>query len=205
MRLTDWLGNEYGPGDTVIYPVGASRSIEMQMAEIVDIWTVYMCPDSYKWKRLEEGAEVPTKTLYKWDRYKEERVVDEIKPVETQLRVRLQPLGKGSRDFHTRTDSKTIWVDPEGNDITYSEAIARLEAEHGPQYNGGKLYDANWTIQDFPEYTARREAVKPKAVTLSQGIDNITRISGFYRGNVDGYKCSGCGSTNPALHTFHAK
>lgn len=178
MKLTDWLGYSYGPGDTVIYPVMSGRCVEMQMAEVVDIWTVYMCPEDYKWKRLEEGAEVPTKTFYVWDRSGDEPVrhIDEIKPVETQLRVRLQPVDKGSRNFGTRTDSQTFWVDPEGNDISYEDMIANLEAEHGPQFEGDRLYGARWHINDFPEYTIRREAVKPKTVLLTAGIDNITLL-----------------------------
>lgn len=182
MKLTDWLGNEYGPGDKVIYPVGASRSIELQMAEVIDIWTVYQCPEDYKWKRLEEGEEVPTKEEFEWERSGEKpiRISKGHVPVRTELRVRLQPLGKGSRDFHTRTDSKMAYIDPDGNEISYEEMVKRLEAEHGPQYsNPGNKYSydwhRNWDYEDFG-YSSRRDSIKPKAVTLTLGIDNITKI-----------------------------
>lgn len=192
MRLTDWLGNEYGEGDTVIYPVGSGRSIEMQQATVLDIWTVYQCPDEYKWKRLEEGADVPHKKQWNPDT-REYEPGPEL--ADTQLRVRLQPNGKGSRDFHTRTDSKTIWIDPNGNDIDYWEMMARLEAEHGPQYEGSRLFDARWRPHDLG-YGTRREAVTPKPVTLTQGIDNITLLKRADRPD----KCPTCDSPRPELH-----
>lgn len=176
MRLTDWLGNEYGPGDTVIYPVMSGRSIEMQQATVIDIWTVYQCPKDYKWKRLDEGAEVPYKLKHtlvdgEWN------YVEFDEKARLERRVRLQPNGKGSRNFHTRTDEKTVYVDPDGNDISYEEMLRRLEPEHGPQYSrsGEWNWTRNWDYGDFG-YTTRRDAVTPKAVTLIQGIDNITLL-----------------------------
>lgn len=181
MELTDWLGNEYGPGDLIIYPVGAGRSIEMQQATVVDIWTVYMCPTDYKWKRLKEGQEVPTKEEGHWNHSggKSEWVSDGHKPVKTERRVRLQPNGKGSRNFSTRADSKTTYIDSEGNEVSHEDMVRTLEAKHGPQYTkNNDLWSGwtrNWDYGDFG-YKSRRDAIQPKPVTLTMGIDNITLL-----------------------------
>lgn len=176
MRLTDWLGNEYGVGDTIIYPVMSSRSVEMQQAIVLDIWIAYQCPEDHTGKRLKEGEPVPTKEEFYWERTGDipVRVSKGHKPVDTDIRVRLQPDGKGSRGFYTRRNSETIWVDPDGNDIDYDEMKDRLEAEHGPQF-AGPGYPHRWMPRDFG-YTTRTEAVTPKSVTLTQGVDNITFI-----------------------------
>lgn len=175
MRLTDWLGTEYGVGDTIVYPVGSGRSVEMQQATVLDIWTVYNCPKDYKWKRLKEGEEVPSKLRWNADTHERE---PNGEPVDTQLRVRLQPNGKGSRDFHTRTDDKLVYIDPDGNDITYDEMISRLEPEHGAQYTRTDDIwlntSRNWDYRDFG-YTTRRDAVTPKPVTLIN-YENITVV-----------------------------
>ena len=132
MQLTDWLGNQYGPGDLIIYPVMSGRSVTMQQATVIDIWTVYNCPEDYKWKRLKEGEEVPTKEEWDWDRSVTPpvRFSKGSKPVETAIRVKLQPEGNTSRGWSARTDSQHFWVDPEGNDTTWDEMRARILKDH---------------------------------------------------------------------------
>lgn len=176
MKLTDWLGKEYGPGDTVIYPVMSGRSVEMQMAEVVDIWTVYDCPEDYKWKRLEEGAEAPFK--HRWN-YETSEYVDSDERVKTELRVKIQPISRGSRHFRTRTTENSYWLDPDGNRVKNLDVMyARLEAEHGPQYEYDRhnfIKDTNWQPEDFG-FSRVKEEITPKAVTLTAGINNITKL-----------------------------
>lgn len=208
MRLTDWQGNEYGVGDTVIYPVMSGRTVSMQQATVLDIWTAYNCPDDYKWKPLKEGEPVPTKEEWDWKviveadgQPRRERVSKGHKPVETQLRVKLQPEGKSSRGYSTRTDEVSHWVDPEGNDIEWRDMYEIILKEH--DYD---MHDWNipWNERKHPRdfgYDIRRETVTPKPVTLLI-CDNITFL---HKKKVDGYRCPTCDSDNPLIHVFHTK
>lgn len=202
MQLTDWLGNQYGPGALIIYPVMSGRSVTMQQATVLDIWTVYNCPEDYKWKRLKEGAEVPTKEEWEWDHSVNPpvRISMGRTPVETALRVKLQPEGTTSRGWSARTDEVSHWIDPEGNDIEWDALTARIFKEH--EYD---IYDHRIPVNqrkhptDFG-YSVRREAVTPKPVTLLN-YENITLV----QSKKSDYKCPDCGSTSPVLHTFHTK
>lgn len=86
MKLTDWRGNEYGVGDTVLYARMSGRSCEISEATVVDIWEAY--PDYNLrrgwWVRLQEGQQPP-------------------EGKRTETRVKVQPNGRGSRNFY-RTD-----------------------------------------------------------------------------------------------------
>jgi hypothetical protein len=53
MRLTDWRGNEYGVGDTVIYPRQAGHSVEVKEGVVTDITKFYRDSD-YNWQRMPE-------------------------------------------------------------------------------------------------------------------------------------------------------
>ncbi len=175
MKLRDWLGNEYGPGDKVIYPVGISSSVEMQMAEVLDIVTVYSCPIKHTWKRLDEGAEIPFKK-----HWENGELVDSDERVRTELRVRLQPLGIGSRRFGYRNTEDSYWLDPDGNRVkNLDKMYAELENEHGPQYERGSysIFTTNthWQPEDFG-YSRVTDAITPKTVIISAGVANITKI-----------------------------
>ena len=64
MALTwqDWRGNDYTVGDTVTYPRGSGRSVEMTEAVILDLYEVWYRHDGpYRWVRLAEGELPPFK------------------------------------------------------------------------------------------------------------------------------------------------
>lgn len=82
MKLTDFLGKEYGPGDTVIYGAMSGRSVNVVLGRVVDIYRVYRDPEEFGWTKLAEGAPVPTKTNWK----------NETSECETAIRVKVQPL-----------------------------------------------------------------------------------------------------------------
>jgi hypothetical protein len=99
MRATDWQGNEYGPGDIVLYPAQSGRSVTMVKAEVLDVYRVYHSRDTYKWERVIQG-----KTLVWGDE-------------DTELRVQVKPINSSrwkqhhGKDFYvdTRTDKR---IDP---------------------------------------------------------------------------------------------
>jgi hypothetical protein len=109
MKVTDWRGNAYTIGDTVLYPRMSGRSCEMAEATVADIWLTYTSPETYKWVRLKEGQEPPIVWHSGMGENPEDPTGPNIwqrreAPAKTELRVRLQPNGRGSRDFY-RADS----------------------------------------------------------------------------------------------------
>lgn len=99
MRETDWRGNEYGVGDLVIYARMSGRCVEMVEARVLDIWRVFR-NDDWKWERLPDGTRSP-KLKGTWNY--ETRSYDDIQDPDDELRVKLQPTGKGSR-FRSYTE-----------------------------------------------------------------------------------------------------
>ena len=63
MKLTDFLGKEYGPGDLVIYGAMSGRSINMVVGRVTDIYRVwhnsYYVGERYGWERLADDEPVP--------------------------------------------------------------------------------------------------------------------------------------------------
>jgi hypothetical protein len=95
MRLTDWRGNEYGVGDTVLYPRVSGRSAEISEGTVTDIYQVYY--GDFKWRRWRGEGPEPTKFVFDgWDE-DGKRKEKEVSALGT--RVQIQPSGRTSRDF----------------------------------------------------------------------------------------------------------
>ncbi len=176
MELTDWRGNTYREGSNVIYAAMSGRSVELQEATVLEIKTVYRDPDQYKWVKLEEHQPIPRQR--RWDHDKQEYVYNG-EEVKTEVRVKLQPTRKGSRNFSMREDSKVTYIDPEGKEYSYKEMDAVLSAEHGPSLEWGTEKNGwknirHWWPKDFG-WQRKEKYVLPKPVTLTV-IDNITVI-----------------------------
>jgi len=63
---TDWRGHEYTIGDTVLYARLSGRSCEMAEGVVTDLFEVYYCSDTYKWKRVDSLLGPPFKRKYGW-------------------------------------------------------------------------------------------------------------------------------------------
>jgi hypothetical protein len=101
VRLTDWRGNEYGVGDTVIYPRQSGRSVEVKEAVVLDISKFYRDSD-WNWQRMpEEGLTVGNP--------------------ETEIRVKVQPFRSSRFNYSDEYRPATItnW-----QNITYLEAAS---------------------------------------------------------------------------------
>lgn len=179
MELTDWRGNTYREGSRVIYAAMSGRSVELQEATVLEIKTVYQDPDKYKWVKLEEGQEIPRKPLWNFDTNSYDYIGD---PVRTEMRVKLQPEGRGSRDFSIREDTKRSYVNKHtGEEVdwkyinkTYYEPVT-VEAfkEHGK--SGFADYRKAYEAMERDGWEHKETYVKPKPVTLMV-INNITVI-----------------------------
>lgn len=55
MKTTDWQGQEYGPGDIVLYPAMSGRCVTMVKARVLDVYRVHR-DDSYSWHRVRDTA-----------------------------------------------------------------------------------------------------------------------------------------------------
>lgn len=158
MRLTDWRGNEYGVGDTVIYGRQSGRCVELQEGVVVDIWRVYQ-NNSYKWVRLEDNEEPPVGTNY----------AGEVIKNKITTRVKIQPSGNGSRNFGL-PPSKCHYFLEDGTEVSSSEWFD-LKYQNNPGA-GPPRYTPN---KDFKGYFSS-EKLPHKAVTLTV-IENITLVT----------------------------
>ncbi len=175
IELTDWRGNTYTVGTKVIYAAMSGRSVELQEATVLAIEKKYKDSETYSWKILKPGQAVPHRRI--WNRDQQD-YVDSNEEVETKLSVKLQPNGKGSRNFSMRNDSIISWIDPEGNEHSHDEMEEILKAIHGPRSSWGGptgyTYTQHWIPQDFG-WERKETYVLPRPVTISI-IDNITVV-----------------------------
>ena len=92
MTRTDWRGNLYTIGTTIFYPRMSGRSCEIQGGVVLDIWeAVYDIVNFNGWVRL--NPDNPAHQA--------------AKEQNRATRVKVQPTGRGSRNFY-RTDERTV-------------------------------------------------------------------------------------------------
>ncbi|MGI5281692.1 hypothetical protein ACQEVF_59125 [Nonomuraea polychroma] len=91
MTLTDWRGNPYTVGTTIYYPRMSGRSCEIQEGVVIDIWDAVWDRDVFKWVRFN-----PDKPSHQ-----------DVTGRDRQTRVKVQPTGRGSRNFY-RSDSRLV-------------------------------------------------------------------------------------------------
>ena len=189
--MKDWLGQEYGVGDKVVYAAMSGRSVTMVLAEVVDMYKVFRNED-FEWQRIGMGEEAPMHTVWQRGEQVEERR-------ETQLRVSLQPLGSSRWEQHSnRTryiDSRTSkGIDPYrgknhgvGGYWENSKTQERVDdddAREDPRIG----YRRYWDTSDVPEgwhhvkwsfapHVQEVKEGKPKPVTLTV-TENITKWTG---------------------------
>lgn len=152
MRLTDWRGNEYTVGDTILYPRQSGRSVEMCEAVVDDIRRVWYDGHSYRWRKVDDTTP------------------PHEDPEKFATRVTVIPTGRGARQFH-RMDGKIVWLDENGQPCTWEKAVEDPDREYiHPEYDrtAGRWVD----VKRRPK-KSRREAVDIKPVTIIN-IENIT-------------------------------
>lgn len=145
MKLTDFLGQEYGPGDLVIYAAHSGRSANIVIGRVTDIYrTAYV---DFRWKRLADDAPVPHRTNYK---------DEDMGEADTAIRVLVQGM-RGARwtqhpdrRYHvdTRTGkrinpdtSKHIlkeshYVFADGTEYDWDGERAKWDAQHAQDMRG---------------------------------------------------------------------
>lgn len=127
---TDWRGNEYTVGDTVLYARMHGRSCEMAEGVVTDLFEVYYdrVGRTYKWIKLAPGELAPFETVYKYVH----KVTGEISPynhrhspdaeeweskqvtlrMETERRAHIMPTGNTSRFNSYRDRERKFEYDP---------------------------------------------------------------------------------------------
>lgn len=109
MHLTDFMGKQYGPGDTVVYSVTSGRCANLVVATVLDIRMVwfncYAVGDRYGWETVPEDSKgvadlgsIP------------ELVHD--RPPQTGYRVKVLPI-RGARWRQHTTDRAVTLTIPE--------------------------------------------------------------------------------------------
>lgn len=105
--MKDWLGNEFGVGDKVIYAAGSGRSITMVVGEVTRVWEVYRDHDNYEWAVLPPGEQAPFKK--KWNQDIRD-YVDLPEREKTVARVQVKPLRSSRWKQHYGDKPVTITV-----------------------------------------------------------------------------------------------
>jgi hypothetical protein len=113
LTWTDWRGNDFTVGDTILYARLSGRSCEMAEGVVEDLFVVWRDRETYKWVRLPENGPVPTHEVWRWrnletgeltqcgyggwrDREGFERV-QVTEPVDTERRAKIMPTLRTSR------------------------------------------------------------------------------------------------------------
>ncbi|MEV4749026.1 hypothetical protein AB0K21_21830 [Streptosporangium sp. NPDC049248] len=82
--LTDWRGNSYTVGTRVFYPRMSGRSCEIQEGTVLDIWDAVYDFDKFRWVHFDPDNPRHQK----------------ISGRDRVTKVKVQPTGRGSRDFY---------------------------------------------------------------------------------------------------------
>ena len=105
MKLTDFLGREYGPDDLVIYGAQSGRSVNMVIGRVISIHRVwfncYYVGERYGWERLADDEPVPHH--YRGDG-------KDLGECDSQYRVKLQPLRAARFKQHYTPKPVTLMV-----------------------------------------------------------------------------------------------
>lgn len=105
--MKDWLGNEYGVGDKVVYGASSSHSVSMVLAEVVQIWDVYRDPDHYEWAVLAPGELPPFEQ--RWNR--DLRIYEDTgERVKTHTRVQVMPIRSTRWKHHGKDRKVTLTI-----------------------------------------------------------------------------------------------
>jgi hypothetical protein len=105
--MKDWRGNEYGIGSTVLYAATTGSMPEITEGVVTDIAVMYREPETWKWTRLEQGAQLPR--ARHWDQ-ETRSYVEREEPVAHQWRVRVKPL-RSSRGSGRTGDAYVMGAD----------------------------------------------------------------------------------------------
>ncbi len=189
--ITDWLGNEYGPGDRVLYAAGSGRSITMVLGEVIDAYRVYRDQDTSTWKRLDEGENPPLRRV--WSRDLKE-LVDSDKPVDSEHRVRVRPLGSSRWEQHsfkryyvdTRTGKR---MDPWSQWPSHVETGAYRADESGNRTSSSDYSPGTSRVPlKFNYYVEEHYEGEIRAVTITV-TENVVRVpNDFGDGSSNMYK-----------------
>lgn len=131
VKLTDFLGKEYGPGDTVVYGAMSGRSVNVVLGRVLDIYRVYTDTETFRWKRLGDDAPVPRTTDY---------LGADTGEVRTAIRVKVQPIRAARwKQHHGRTryiDTRTgKGIDPDrGKKLPHILKLAHYVYADGTEF-----------------------------------------------------------------------
>jgi hypothetical protein len=106
LTWTDWRGHDYTVGDTILYARMSGQSCEMAEGIIEDLG-IYYKDGRYRWARLKDGEELPTRQVWvsicpeTGREYQSTRRGWEQKqvtvPVENERRAKIMPTMRTSR------------------------------------------------------------------------------------------------------------
>lgn len=156
MRLTDFLGREFGVGDHVIYAGTSDRSANIVYGTVADIYEVYYSHTTWKWERVPDSG-----------------VPDDSSSEDPQTRVKVMPL-RGARWKQTR--GRTFYVD------TRNGKRIDPDAPSGKHI----LKPSHYVYGDGTELDLEAERTKMLADIESRSLPGSWRRRQEYEDNEDG-------------------
>lgn len=180
MKMQDFLGREYGAGDLVIYAAMSGRCVNMIIGRCVEVYEVFLSPNTYNWLKLKEGQAAPfnkrygyfdaegilvSENVWRADGYDRsaldwrEYLTDER--METHIRVKVQPL-RGAR--WVQHSDKTYYVDNRTEKRINPDAPSgkHIKVPSHYAYADGKPFD----------YEAKKEAYEGEGRYRPRGYDH---------------------------------
>lgn len=161
--MKDWLGNDYGPGDRILYAAAAGRSITMVLAEVVSINELIYDEERYQFVRIDTapGATIAEST--------ERKTSVTVQPLKSS---RWEQHGGHTRYIDTRTGK--------GIDPFLDKHVAgggyRINKLTGKRMaiDDYSTMNYDWVTTEFKDYVKEiHEGPKPVTLTVT---DNIVRM-----------------------------
>jgi hypothetical protein len=157
--MKDWLGNDFGPGDTVLYAAQSGRSVTMVLAKVVSINELIYDEETYGFVRIDK---TPSSVIASALRNKAERKTTvTVQPLKSS---RWKQHGGHTRYIDTRT-GKGInpWLDKHVASGGYRR----------DKLTGERVDDSNYSLR-YGEYEYVTTVFKDYVMEIHDGPKPVT-------------------------------
>ena len=156
---TDWRGNEFTIGDTVLYARLSGRCCEVAERVVVDLYETYRDHDDYKWKRVDPLRGPPFKHKYGW--------------IDAQGKLRD---ATGLSNSQARANG-WHWEEYVSNEREDTERRAKIMPGRTSRFNSYEYRRRSWKwdeeTQSVESYNIPDEQLKPVTLSVTESITAI--------------------------------
>jgi hypothetical protein len=177
--MKDWLGNDFGPGDTVLYAAGSGRSITMILATVVSINESYFDNVVWEWRRVDSDTIIldntqrkTTVTVQPLKSSRWEQHGGQTRYIDTRDATRINPwCGNNPDGTYRHLDGGYYQCKTSGERVMYENTREHFGRIFG-HYESPEGWE--WVPINFKDYVQEvKEGPKPVTLTVT---DNIVRM-----------------------------